>query len=253
MWTRKPKGIEYSRFGALHLFEPEVRPFCGPLYFSRPQASPVGNVTANGSFGLVDTGSRKLMITCCHVWEEFRDTKEQCPELEMLLCFLQPHPVVLKNKQPLDYDKHLDIAIFDVENLLPALGKSRFFSFHLNATPKTSIGDHLIFIGYPGVFRYELENEIQFGRVPYATMISSVDGLRFHSDISNARYDEPELKNQTRPHGGISGSPCFRVKEGKPAQLIGFTTGYFGGNSMDYLCFTSARCLNPDGSISRLQ
>jgi hypothetical protein len=252
MYREKQKGIEYSRFGALLLIEPEIRPFCGPLYFSRSLTSPVGNVTANGSFGLVDTGRKKLMVTCCHVWEEFLTAKEQCPEFEMFLCFLQPHPVILKSKEPLDFDRRLDLATFDVEDLIPVLGDSRFYAFRPEAAPKPSIDDRFLFIGYPGIFRLERQSEIQFGRVPYATMISSVDDARFHADISQARYDEPELKNQPRPHGGISGSPCFRVRPDRPAQLFGFATGHIGGKSLDHLCFTSARCLNPDGSINRL-
>src|SRR5262245_23280611 len=118
------------------------------------------------------------------------DAKGQCPELEMFLCFSQPRPVVLQNNQPLDFDRRLDLATFDVGNLLPTLGNSRFYRFHPDAAPNPTVGDRFLLIGYPGIFRFERRGEIQFGRVPYATMVSSIDGARFHSDISQAKYEE---------------------------------------------------------------
>jgi hypothetical protein len=53
------------------LIEPQISPICGPLFFTRSLESAVDNVTANGSFGLVDTGQKKLLVTCHHVLEEF--------------------------------------------------------------------------------------------------------------------------------------------------------------------------------------
>jgi hypothetical protein len=65
-----------------------------------------------------------------------------------------------------------------------------------------------------------------------------VDGLRFHLDISKVETPPDQF-------GGISGCPCFLVREGKPIQLVGFATSIW----TNYLSFTHARCLNSDGTI----
>jgi hypothetical protein len=49
------------------VIEPQIRGFCGPLFFARSLESAKGNITANGTYGLIDTGEKKLLFTCQHV------------------------------------------------------------------------------------------------------------------------------------------------------------------------------------------
>src|SRR5208283_1889233 len=109
------------------VIEPQISPFCGPLCFTRSLKSAVGNVIANGSFGLVDTGTKKLLVTCYHVWEEL----EKHPELKMCV-FLDRNPSIGAkgvdlNFQPLDQDKHLDLVTFDIEPLLSECRNRTFY------------------------------------------------------------------------------------------------------------------------------
>jgi hypothetical protein len=67
------------------VIEPQINPFCGPLCFTRALEWAAGHVITNGSFGLVDTGKRKLLVTCYHVWEEFENLQRKCPELKMCI------------------------------------------------------------------------------------------------------------------------------------------------------------------------
>jgi hypothetical protein len=95
---------------------------------------------------------------------------------------------------------------------------------------------------------------LEFGVTTYAVEVSSVDGLRFHSEISKSErkhFRPPTRVPASSPHGGISGSPCFLVRDNRPCQLIGFATAQLTLQKNDYLCFTHARCLNPDGTINR--
>ncbi len=221
--------------------EPEVRQFCGPIFFTQSLETALGNVTANGSFGLVDTGSKRLLVTCHHVWDEFQNARLDNPDLKMCVCLDQKHPVVFAPDEPLGESRKLDIATFDMEQLLKACGGRKFYPLNNNPAPRVAKGNALFFIGFPGNLRCVVDGALRFGRSPYGVRISSVGGLRFQSDVSNVRT-RPTQPNQ---FDGISGCPCFLVREGKPIQLVGFATGF----CMNLLFFTHARCLNSDGTI----
>lgn len=245
METNRPEGIEFSKNGVLFLLVPEVRPYCGPLYFSRSLDSAAENILANGSFGLVNTGQKKLLVTCYHVWDEFQKLQRKDSDLKMHVCLDRGSPVVLQ-EEPIDTDKRLDIATFDMEPLLAACCGRKFYPLEQNPPRRVVKGDRIFLIGYPGAFRSATMGSVQFGRVPYALSVSdsSDDGSLFGADISKAVYEELQLEDK---HGGISGSPCFLVRQGWPAQLVGFTSE----DCMNILWFTHARCLNGDGTINR--
>lgn len=222
-----------------YIVDPEVRQYCGPVFFTSSLEIAVGNVTANGSLGLVDTGIKKLLVTCFHVWDEFQKARLQNPELKMCLCLDPANPVVFAPSGPLGEDSKLDIATFDMDSLLPACGGRKFYPLYQNPPRRVEVRDKLFFIGFPGHLRVESPEFIQFGRAPFATGVSSVSDFRFLSDTSNLRYSPKQF-------GGISGCPCFLVREDRPIHLVGFATSFMLSN----LQFVHARCLRPDGTIS---
>jgi len=63
----------------------------------------------------------------------------------------------------------------------------------------------------------------------------------FISRVDNLKLDETD-------YAGISGAPCFIVREGAPIRLVGFATG-FAANQMNMLQFTYARYIGKDGII----
>jgi hypothetical protein len=79
-----------------------------------------------------------------------------------------------------------------------------------------------------------------FRRQAFAVSVSDCnqDGSKFISNILSLSLRPDEL-------AGISGSPCFLVRDNSPIQLVGFAIKVF----MNLLSFTHARCLNPDGTI----
>ena len=235
------------------VIEPQISPFCGPLFFTRSWESAVGdNVIANGSFGLVDTGLKKLLITCHHVWEKFQAERRNDSKVRMCVWLDQKQPVVFGQQVPIDHDESLDIATFDITPVLAACGGRKFYPLHQNPAPRVAKGDRLVLKGYPGVARSATVEGLDFGTTIYACEVSDVSGLRVMADLSKAakkffgppvRIPEPE----TSPHGGISGSPCFLVRDARPVRLVGFVTA----DCLDILRFTHASCLNPDGTIKK--
>ena len=128
------------------VIEPEVRQFCGPLFFTQSRQTAFRSVTDNGSFGLVDTGQKKLLVTCLHVWEAYQQKRLQNPDLKLCLCLDKGNPVLFAPDKPIGENQKLDIATFDMEPLLAACGGRKFYSLKQNPAPKVEKGDLLFLI-----------------------------------------------------------------------------------------------------------
>src|SRR5436309_13690454 len=89
--------------------EPQINPYRGPLFIPRSLESPVGdNIITNGGFGLVDTGRKKLLVTCQHVWKQFQDEHSQHSNVRMCGCLDQHCPLHVHQKDPIDQDSKPD-------------------------------------------------------------------------------------------------------------------------------------------------
>ena len=236
---------------------PEIRPYGGPLFFTRTLDASAGkNVIANGAFGLVDTGEKKLLVTCHHVWKRFQDEHRSDPNVRLCVCLDSKSPVVFDENEPIDQDERLDLATFDITRVLAACYGRRFYNLGRNPAPPVTKGTQLVLLGPPGMFRSATDTGLEFGVMTYALEVSSVDGWRFHADISKARTRRalpPAGVPRSSPHAGISGSPCFLIRDERPSELVGFATGHLRVEGADYLCFTHARCLRPDGTIRSVE
>jgi hypothetical protein len=223
-----------------HCFEPQIRQFGGPIFFTTSQETPLSGITASGSFGLVDTGRKKLLVTCYHVRETFQQERSAHPDLSMWICFNTTKPVAFAPERPVDGDRRFDIATFEIDPAPVVSGGREFFPLDRIPAPPIAVDDSVGFIGFPGYLRSVVDDKLGFGRQPYGVCVQSVDGLRFHADVSKMVTEPDHLR-------GISGSPCFKLRSGRPIQLVGFATAH----AIGHLCFSHARCLNADGSIVR--
>lgn len=223
------------------VIEPQIRPMCGPIFFTGSRVDPAG-VVNSGSFGLVDTGKKKLLVTCWHVWEGFKSGILKDPKLEMCLGVDNERLPVFSPEKPIDMDKDLDIAVFDMEPFLSVCGHSRFYPLTESPPEKIKGGDPLVIIGFPGHYRQPKDGVLHFGRNTFAIQVSGFndDGSKFLSDLERAVSLPPAL-------GGISGSPCYLYRPPRQLNLVGFSTGVW----MNVLSFTHARCLNADGTITK--
>jgi len=233
MLTRTAIELEYC-------IEPEVQQYCGPVFFTLSRQKAEGNVIANGSFGLVDTGSKKVLVTCHHVWKEFQEARLIQENLEMCISLGRGPLVVLPPGSAISEDRKLDIATFDMEPLLGVCGGRKFYPLNLKPPRTVKTGDMVFFIGFQGHHRHIVDGALHFGVTRFGVKVSSVDGWDIYSDISELKMNPEEL-------GGISGCPCFRVRPGKPTELAGFVKAVLGR----YLCFTHANCLKKDGTITK--
>src|SRR5882724_9485345 len=107
------------------IVDPSVRRHCGPLFFVKSLDTPKGNILSNGSFGLINTGEKKLLVTCHHVWDEFKNLRRTHPELMFSISLPKENPIALCeiDSMLIDQDKKCDLVTFDMKDL-----KSLFLS-----------------------------------------------------------------------------------------------------------------------------
>jgi hypothetical protein len=225
------------------LTEPEARQYCGPMFFTRSlEVATEENIITNGSFGLVDTGKRKVLVTCHHVWEGFQAEYSKDPNVKICLCLDTENPVYMSGNNLIDCDKDVDLATFDMAEFLPACRQLQFFN--LLSKPPTVVkkDDTLFLIGFPGCQRKPGNQFIEFGRQPFGVIVSTVEDPRFQANVTNVNWEPKKF-------GGISGCPAFLVTAGRAneIQLAGFAQAVM----MNHLFFVHANRINPDGTIRR--
>jgi len=227
------------------IIDPAVRKHCGPLLFANSMDVPKGNILNNGTFALVNTGRKRLLVTCCHVWDQFKQLQTEHPDLKFCVCASLKQPWALHKIDSMwvDDDRKCDLVTFDIgclESECAACGLN-FFNIQENPPPKLSEGDTIYLIGFPGKGREDNEDSVGFPRQAIAVNATQVGQFSFLADLS-------KRKMETSFFAGISGAPCFACSANRPIKLVGFATG-FAPNSLGMLQFTYASFIQPDGII----
>jgi hypothetical protein len=229
------------------IVEPQVRKFCGPLFFASSTITPKNTIESSGSFGLIAIGNKKLLVTCWHVLQGFKEKHAENPVLRFGVGFggSRPFSVSLEDllKMKVDDERRCDLVAFDVSDALDLVAASNleFYNLNLNRPPRVQDGDVLFLIGFPRKGRIENETSVGFPRQPIGVRASLIGESTFISNVVNLKLDETD-------YGGISGAPCFVVREDTSPKLVGFATG-FAPNQMNMLQFTYAKFIGQDGII----
>jgi len=233
------------------MIHPAMRAYCGPIFFARQLTEDSTlSITNQGSYGLVDSGSMKLLVTCQHVWEDFQTERGKDPQLQMFVC---PYPGTtffsLGAIRPIDEDRELDLAIFNVEPFIDQLDESEFCPLYRSSLPRVKKFDALAFIGFPGKIEASTSIGVRFNRVPFITFAYDVTDRQIMSDMSRMFSISKESGAKTPPKArpGISGSPCYVVRPNLSIELVGFATQ----EAYELLRFTLASLINSDGTIKR--
>jgi hypothetical protein len=223
---------------------------CGPLFFSRSHELTPAGVTCNATFGLVDTGQVKLLVTCHHVVEKFRELRAKGDAKAMGVLLGSGRPVELNEAQLRDEDKRLDLAVFDMSALLPDCAKRAFCSLHWPLAARLRPKDVLAFVGYSGVGRSISSGGANFQYEAFGLSVSDVDGVFIAADMSRLKQagDAAALNLPTdQSIGGVSGSPCFKLSVDLRLTLVGFLTE----EALQIVRMTNASCILPNGRLDR--
>jgi len=199
----------------------------------------------------VSIGDKKLLVTCWHVLFQdeagFKYLHSLNPSLRFAIGFGCKYPQSLSfealMEKKVDDERRCDLITFDISDALDfvAEGNLEFYDLNVNPPPKVQVGDILYFIGFPAKGRIENETSIGFPRQPIGVGVSQAGEFSFFASAANLKLHESDV-------GGISGAPCFIVRDGRPPKLVGFNTG-FAPNQMNMLQFTYARYIGKDGII----
>jgi hypothetical protein len=243
-------GKKVTRLFLNMIVDPQVRTFCGPLFFVSSRTTPKGTINGSASFGLVDTGQKKLLVTCWHVLfgeGGFKEVHSMNPAFQFGIGFGDTKPVSISYEDlmgmKVDDSRRCDLVTFDVSDALDLVAASNleFYNLKANRPPKVKIGDVLYFIGFPSKDRIENETSVSHIRQPFGVQVARENESNFMASVINFKLDKTD-------YGGISGAPCFVVQEGRPIRLVGFATGY-GDTVLNMLQFTYARFIGEDGVI----
>jgi hypothetical protein len=231
--TLKPKAVRY----------------CGPLIFTK-SLNDVCGVDNNGSFSLIDTGVKKLLVTNHHVVEGFRNAKREHGNMWMCISIREPGFSVLDESWLIDSDGDTDLATFDITPLLNGEITKEFYSIPSASIASAEMGDRLLFLGFPGRSRRLSEGSVISGVEPCVIVANACSPKQIVSDISQLRYVDENGNLAPVPdaeHGGASGTPCFLILAGGQIQLAGFVK-----EGLSYLIsIACASLIRADGTIDR--
>lgn len=220
-----------------------------------------GEVTIrNGTAFFLDTGTKKLLVTAAHVFEEYKKVKEVNNDV---VCQLGNVPFDPINKV-IDSNDILDTATFDIEGHEHTIAKAgKSFLTHLASAwppPPPEVGKSIFFAGFPGIERIHSKNnknKINFGSY---NIIEAVDQVTERNILLTYNHKEmiDIFGNGLPPEGynfaGISGAPLITVVDNKS----GLQTWRLGGiiyeasTEFGIIYATRADFILPDGKIKSL-
>src|SRR5664280_240637 len=121
--------------------------FCAPVFFLPSSVPEPLTIVANATVSLVDTGRKKLLITSAHVWTEFQDYQIQNPQAHLAVLFISGFgfPEYLDEKLLVDFDKDLDIAVFEAHENTWKMGGKEFYKVYRWPISRANVGDALDF------------------------------------------------------------------------------------------------------------
>jgi hypothetical protein len=227
----KPKFDPGSRY-LTDDFQPFGRPYTGAICILKNKT----RVMNNGSCGLVDTGRKRLLITCHHIWEDFQNKCSKGRGVTLHIC--GKSALFELSAPPIAWDKHIDLVTFEAPPALFAQPDFKFFSFDCFNFPKIERGDPIAFIGFPGSVKKHTLIGARFKREAAATFVDDVSDRTIVSSLSRMSANWKV--------SGYSGGACYLISKYKPPQMISIVTE----SGLGLLKYALLNCLKPDGTIT---
>lgn len=216
-----------------------------------------GVILHSASLTLINTGEKKLGITCNHVLEYFDKHNKRLPKLVMAIAVAEDSPFqLLPRNKIIDSSSHYDLVSFDLEYLLTELDQNLSFWDEPDwAPPLAECNEDVFFVGCPGSERaVEESGAVIFHTITLAHNVSGVSDRHFVLvDEDNTRKffefdDSVEKNHQPFDWGGISGCAVWSTRESKKT-IVGFI--YESSDGPGAIIYASHAChLAKDGKFS---
>jgi len=245
----------------------EMLAFCGPIFITPGPRTCPEQMIDNGTYSLIDTGKRRLLITCHHVWQAYLDCRTKNPDAALCINLgdgTASIAFVLPERQLIDADADLDLAVFDFEPSQVRLNKTqinhqkKWFSIRNWPIPMASDGEHVALMGFPGKRIKKVGILCTFRTQVLPLKITHVGGKQIY--IMNEGQNVEVFNDIKGWLGGLSGSPAYTFSK-SGASLVGFVKSgskqtedrpKAGGDSVfaGSLLLTHACFLQQDGTLA---
>jgi len=204
------------------------------------------SILHSGTLCLLKTPRRRIGVTANHVYKSYLEDLNHIPGIEAQFGGTTVYP----EKRLIDSDEKLDLATFDVPELMVL--PPRFF--HEPAWPPRRIEpkDVVLYGGFPGVLKELKPGEIV---TPFQSFIWRVTDIATDSMVMNVDFanlywpgHSAEEKISKNP-GGVSGGPVYRVIEADidRLEIVGFIFEYY--EPWETMRARHIERINPDGTI----
>ena len=246
----------------------EMMTFCGPIFIAPGLKTYPKQMIDNGTYSLIDTGRRRLLVTCHHVWEAYLDCRKTNPDTVLAINLGDGDASVAFNfpeRQLIDADADLDLAVFDFElsqiqvNKIQINHQKDWFPIRNWPIPKASDGEHMALMGFPAKRVKKKGMLCTFRTQVLPFKITHVGDKQIY--ILNEGHNVEVFNDIKGWLGGLSGSPAYTFSHGG-ASLVGFVKSGFKkteekSDTTDdsifsgSLSLTHAYFLQPDGTLAR--
>jgi hypothetical protein len=243
----------------------ELLRYCGPIFVAPALNSYPKDMIGNGTFALIDTGQKRILVTCCHVWDEYQ--RQHDAERETILamamgegdsCFAFKNP----EEHLIIADRDLDLAVFEFAPQGDGIRRDKSW-FKITDWPisKATRGEYVVTLGFPGAWRFTSGTECKFAcaAIPLAVTDTTDRTIAAFSDGENRQV----LDDMKDSLAGISGSPAYQLARNGKLRLIGFARvgpsessapdrkyRASPGSPLPAVFFTHASFLQPDGKLA---
>ncbi len=153
----KHSSLDVRRF--VEALSREMVRHCGPVFITPGLNTYPEAMIATGTFGLIDTGKRHVLVTSHHVWKRFEIERSTNPAAVLALA-LGDQDGCISFKRPdaqiLDADEELDLIVFDFApedirvNREPVVHAKTWFPIRNWPIQEAVKGETLVMMGFPG-------------------------------------------------------------------------------------------------------
>ncbi|MBI4325413.1 MAG: hypothetical protein HY674_09130 [Chloroflexi bacterium] len=246
----------------------EMLTFCGPIFITPGLMTYPEQMIDNGTYSLIDTGQRRLLVTCHHVWRAYLDCRAENPKAALAVNLGDGDASIafgFPERQLIDADPDLDLAVFDFEPSQIRVNKSAldhqkdWFPIRQWPIPKMGDGEYVALMGFPGK---GIRKEGMLCTFSTQVLPLKVTGVGNKQSYIFNEGENVEVFNDMKGWlGGLSGSPAYTLGN-NGGSLVGFVKSGFkssgeetraGSDSIfaGSLSLTHACFLQRDGTLAR--
>lgn len=193
-----------------------------PLILLPSYDHPPKDIISSGSGVLIDTGEKKLLVTCFHVWDYFKKCIQDCPEMVIGVVRGSTGEIVdISRCDAISSCKNRDLSVLDFSDcdIFDGSGKE-FFRSEIWPPVPPECGESVVVLGFPGSeINKKNENFAIFKMASVIATASSVSERHVVVVDEEDNFEEidfvPREAGVEFKFGGMSGGPGFSKKDGR--------------------------------------